>query len=116
MEKLHESDLLFEIYQVLHRLGMTSNYTGYFQMAYAVYLVVRSPQRLLHVTKWLYPEVAQQFHTTRFAVERNIRFAIGVIRKANTPLLAQLTGGAETLTNAQFLSILAAYFLPNYAA
>ena len=48
-----------DIYDLLYRLGATANYTGFFHMAYAVWLCVEQPDRLLLVTKWLYPEVAK---------------------------------------------------------
>ena len=48
-----------KVYDLLYRLGATANYTGFFHMAYAVWLCVEQPDRLLLVTKWLYPEVAK---------------------------------------------------------
>lgn len=47
------------IYDLLYRLGVTANYTGFFHTAYAVSLCIGRPDRLLLVTKWLYPEVAK---------------------------------------------------------
>ncbi len=73
------NDILAEIYDLLHRLGVTVNYTGFFQTAYAVYLIMENPKRLLLVTKWLYPEVAKQYKTNWKAVERNIRTAGSII-------------------------------------
>ena len=43
------------VYDLLYRLGITANYTGFFHSAYAVCLVLEQPERLLLVTKWLYP-------------------------------------------------------------
>ena len=51
------------IYDLLYRLGVTANYTGFFHTAYAVSLCIGRPDRLLLVTKWLYPEVAKQYLT-----------------------------------------------------
>ena len=47
------------VYDLLYQLGVTANYTGFFHAAYAVSLCVEQPDRLLLVTKWLYPEVAK---------------------------------------------------------
>ena len=58
-----------EIYNLLYQLGVTANYTGFFYTAYAVSLCAEQPDRLLLVTKWLYPEVARQYKTTWKAVE-----------------------------------------------
>lgn len=49
-----------EVYDLLYQLGVTANYTGFFHMACAVSLCAEQPDRLLLVTKWLYPEVAKR--------------------------------------------------------
>lgn len=41
-----------EIYETLLKLGVTSNYTGFFQAAYAIQICVERPERLLLVSKW----------------------------------------------------------------
>ena len=82
--------MYIEIYDLLYQLGITANYTGFFHMAYAVLLCMERPDRLLLVTKWLYPEVAKQYNTNWKAVERNIRTAGCVIWRENRPLLEQL--------------------------
>ena len=46
-----------EIYELLYRLGVTANYTGFFYTAYAVQLCAEHPDRLMLVTKWVYPDV-----------------------------------------------------------
>ena len=52
-----------KVYDLLYHLGVTANYTGFFHTAYAVSLCAEQPDRLLLVTKWLYPEVAKQYGT-----------------------------------------------------
>ncbi|WP_251319646.1 sporulation initiation factor Spo0A C-terminal domain-containing protein [Flintibacter muris] len=79
-----------EIYNLLYQLGVTANYTGFFYTAYAVSLCAEQPDRLLLVTKWLYPEVARQYKTTWKAVERNIRSVGVIIWQENRPLLEHL--------------------------
>ena len=54
---------LSEIYNLLYQLGITANYTGFFHTSYAVYLAAQQPDRLTLVTKWLYPDVAEQYAT-----------------------------------------------------
>ena len=107
-EKFCETD----IYDLLYRLGVTANYTGFFHTAYAVSLCMRQPDRLLLVTKWLYPEVAKRHKTNWKAVERENRF-----------LLEQLAGKplAQRPCTSQLLAILssaipAAYGLDEAAA
>ncbi len=78
------------IYDLLYHLGVTANYTGFFHTAYAVSLCAKQPDRLLMVTKWLYPAVAKQYRTNWKAVERNIRTVGGIIWRENRPLLEHL--------------------------
>lgn len=80
-------DMLSKIYDLSYQLGVTANYTGFFHTAYAVMLCLGQPDRLLLVTKWLYPEVAKQYRTNWKAVERNIRTTNDIIWRETRPLL-----------------------------
>ena len=62
-----------EIFSLLHRLGITPNYAGYFQTAQAVELCVEDPERLTLVTKLVYAEVGKRYGASWKTVERNIR-------------------------------------------
>lgn len=101
---------LAEAYGLLYRLGVTANYTGFFYTAYAAALCVEEPKRLLLVTKWLYPEVAKQYHTQWKTVERNIRLVGDIIWRENRPFLERLACRPleQKPRNAQLLAILAA--------
>jgi len=79
-----------QVYDILNRLGVTANYTGFFNMACAVSLCAEQPNRLLLVTKWLYPDVAKLCHTNWKAVERNIRTVGDIIWRENRALLEVL--------------------------
>ena len=61
------------ICDLLYQLGISANYKGFLHTAYAVSLCVEQQDRLLLVTKWLYPDVARKYGTNWKAVERNIR-------------------------------------------
>ena len=101
---------LTDVYDLLYRLGVTANYTGFFHTSYAVLLCLEQPDRLQLVTKWLYPEVAKHYQAKWTAVERNIRTVGGIIWRENRPLL-ELLGQKplhEKPRNAQLLAILAA--------
>ena len=67
-----EHQAIVDSYDLLYSLGATANHLGFFQTACAVRLAAQQPERLLLVTKWLYPEVAKHYHTNWRAVERNI--------------------------------------------
>ena len=86
--------VLTEIYDLLYRLGITANYTGFFHMGYAVKLCCERPERLLMVTKWVYPEVAKHYQTNGRAVERNIRTVGKVLWEQNRPGVPSLTNRA----------------------
>ena len=100
--------VLTEIYDLLYRLGITANYTGFFHMGYAVKLCCERPERLLMVTKWVYPEVAKHYQTNGRAVERNIRTVGKVLWEQNRPALEQLAGRplSDKPGNAQLLAML----------
>lgn len=108
--ELPELKLLVDtkIYELLYNLGVTANYTGFFHMAYAVSLCLEQPDRLLLVTKWLYPEVAKQYGTNWKAVEWNIRTASCIIWRKGRPLLEELAHRRleKKPRNTQMLSIL----------
>ena len=97
-----------DIYALLYRLGVTANYTGFFQTAFAVRLCMEQPERLLLVTKWVYPDVARQYKTNWKAVERNIRTVNGLVWEQNRPYLEELAGRKlpHKPSNAQLLAIL----------
>ncbi len=105
--------LLRRIKGLLKRLGLTPNYTGHYQTAYAVYMAIQDPQVLCLITKCLYPEVAKYCGVTDSAVERNIRTGAGIIWKYHAAELQALTETplTECPKNAQFLSILTEHFL-----
>ena len=102
-----------EIYDALCRLGITADYTGFFHASYAIHLAIEQPERLLMVTKWLYPDVARHYNTTWQAVERNIRTAAGIAWKQNPALLEKMAHGTLTRrpTASRFIAILTAYLV-----
>lgn len=102
---------LAPIYQILRQLGLSANYLGFYQMAWAVRQTREEPERLLLVTKTIYPSVARQFQTSWAAVERNLRTAVRIIWEARTPLLEELMGigNWERPCTARFLALLVAY-------
>ncbi|MCI8631282.1 MAG: sporulation protein [Firmicutes bacterium] len=100
-----------DIQDLLYRMGVTAKYIGFFHTACAVELAMEDPERLLLVTKWLYPDVAERYDTSWKSVERNIRTAANVAWQANPELLSEYAGFtlSERPCNSQFLAILANY-------
>lgn len=103
-----------DIFDLLYRLGVTANYTGFLHTAYAVSLCAEQPERLQLVTKWLYPEVAKQYGSSWQAVERNIRTVGDIIWRENRPLLEELAHRKleRKPPSAQLLAILGSVIEP----
>ncbi len=78
--------------RLLASLGVTANYTGFYYASYAVSLAARDSERLLFVTKSLYPDVAKHYKTSWKCVERNIRTVARISWEKNPSLLAKLAG------------------------
>ncbi len=106
------------IYDILRKLGLSANYLGFYQMAYALRLAQTEPERLLLVTKHIYPDVAKRCRTSLAAVERNLRTAVKVIWKEDTPLLRKVMGEGswEKPSTARFLALLTTYLSEKEAA
>lgn len=102
-----------EIYRFLLLLGITPNYLGFYQTAYAVALCIKEPERLISITKSLYPDVAKYFHTSTGSVERNIRTVAKISWDSHSKVLSELSSDClqKQPTAAQFLSLVVFYFL-----
>ena len=100
-----------EINELLYRLGVTANYTGFFHTSYAIKLCVERQDRLVQVTKMVYPEVAKEYNTNWKAVERNIRTACQRAWRVNRKHLSDLAGYPLYAPPAasDFISIIAAH-------
>lgn len=75
---------------LLRRLGVTENYKGFHYAAYAAALCALEQDRLLLVTRLIYPDVARRFETTWQTVEHNLRTAISIAWETNSAYLASL--------------------------
>ena len=116
---LHEEfPAMEQIYDILFRLGINRNYIGFYYVSYGVWLCVRQPERLLLVTKWLYPDVAAHFGTNWKAVEHALRTVVTTVWRNNPALLETLAGKplSEKPCSSKFLSILTVWLFPQAAA
>ncbi len=57
-------------------LGIHATYKGYHFLVMALELTLEDDDRLLYVTKNLYPTVAHHYHTTIECVDRNLRTVV----------------------------------------
>lgn len=75
----HPNSQLTEIYQMLYQFGLRADCAGFFFLSYAVYLSVCQPNRLLFPSKWVFPAIAQHYHTTVPAVRSGIHSVSGKV-------------------------------------
>ena len=88
----NDPDITGEIYSLLYGLGVRADTVAFFHTAYAVRLASEQPEKLLFVTKWLYPEVAKHYGTNWKAVERNIRRVARTVWEQRPEVLSLLAG------------------------
>ena len=80
-----------EIYGLLRGLGLRADSSWFFHVSYAVYLTARRPDRTVLAEQWLYPAVAQHYHTCIFDVERSICFAVDRVWETEREALRSIT-------------------------
>lgn len=108
-----QNSLHTDITNIISEIGIPAHIKGYKYIREAITLVYNNFGILGSVTKVLYPEVADKFHTTPSRVERAIRHAIEIswIRgKADT--INQLFGYTVNIskckpTNSEFIAMVA---------
>ncbi|MCB2339269.1 sporulation transcription factor Spo0A [Clostridium estertheticum] len=71
-------DMIGQITNIIHEIGIPANLKGYMFVREAINMVVKDIDLLSSVTKELYPLVGEKFNTTASRVERAIRHAIEV--------------------------------------
>ena len=118
MKHPRDPEITSAIYSILYDLGVSAETTSFFHTAYAIRLATEDPQKLLLVTKWLYPEVARHYHTNWHAVERNIRTIVHLAWMRKPKHLEALAGRPllDKPTSSQFLTILSNSLIQNHAA
>jgi two-component system response regulator (stage 0 sporulation protein A) len=73
-----EENLEALVTNVIHEVGVPAHIKGYQYLREAIILVVNDIDVINQITKQLYPQIADKFHTTPSRVERAIRHAIEV--------------------------------------
>lgn len=101
-----------QINELVYSLYITPRYLGCRYLCYALELCMQNEDYLLRIWKWLYPEIAEKFNTSRSNVEHNIRTAIiAGWKKGGKNRLQELCTYKLTSipTNNEFLCILVNY-------
>lgn len=97
--------------------GILPHLSGYKYVVYAIMLIIINGTKARQLTKEVYPKVGEKFGATGGAVERAIRHALneachtGKISKINNLIEAEVYKKNETLSNGQFIFLVADRFL-----
>ena len=76
--KKNEENLEALVTNVIHEVGVPAHIKGYQYLREAIIMVIKNIDMINQITKQLYPEIAERYHTTPSRVERAIRHAIEV--------------------------------------
>lgn len=100
-----------KIFGIIRRLGVTSNYKGYFFVADAIQLAMQNQGRPLQITKDIYPVLAKKHNTNPLSIEHNIRTVVNVCWETNRKELAEIAGFPLSYkpTNSEFIDMVAFY-------
>jgi len=71
-------DMITEITNIIHEIGIPAHIKGYMYLREAISMVVNDIELLSAITKELYPSIGKKFNTTASRVERAMRHAIEV--------------------------------------
>lgn len=103
----------YTITEIMHQIGFPAHIRGYQYLREAILRVMDNMDMINAVTKELYPEVAEKFHTTSSRVERAIRHAIDVAwNRGDIEILQQYFGSKHSNiknkpTNSELIAMIA---------
>lgn len=88
-----DAEIEKEVSEILHKLQIPTHFKGYTYLRRAIVLCVQEPALINEVTRGLYPKVAEEYDSTKYRVERAMRFAIETAwNKGEVDYLHQLMG------------------------
>ncbi len=97
---------------ILNIIGIPHRLKGYNFLREAVLLTIQDADMISHVTKKLYPAVAEKFNTTPNCIDRNIRHALNITWKRREMLVLEKFIGHGKLvltskpTNSEFIAVI----------
>ena len=112
-ETKNEEALEALVTNVIHEVGVPAHIKGYQYLREAIMMVVNNIDIINQITKQLYPEIAQKYHTTPSRVERALRHAIEVAwSRGKMDTIYSLFGytinsGKGKPTNSEFVALIA---------
>ena len=103
---------------ILQRIGISKKLSGYGYLVRVANLYIEDPR---NINKILYPMVAEEFHTTTKAVERDIRYAIhSSWEKCSTQTKEEVFGDSNIIylnkapSTSQFMSLMKKTLSPQH--
>ena len=112
-DKKNEDSLEALVTNVIHEVGVPAHIKGYQYLREAIMMVVNDIDIINQITKQLYPEIAQKYHTTPSRVERAIRHAIEVAWGRGEPSVVEnifgytVSASKGKPTNSEFIATIA---------
>ncbi len=106
-------DLEIKVTDIIHEFGVPAHIKGYLYLREAIMMVYHEIELLGHVTRKLYPRIAEKYRTTPSRVERAIRHAIEVAwNRGNLESIEKVFGYTVNLdrtkpTNSEFIAMIA---------
>ena len=117
---LFDSTLENDVTKMIRSIGIPAHIKGYQYIREGIILSIKDPETLNYITKYLYPTIAQKYHTTTSSVERAIRHAIEVAwNRGKLDTMENLFGysvnsGKGKPTNSEFIALIADKFRLEY--
>ena len=112
-KKQSEENLEALVTNLIHEVGVPAHIKGYQYLREAIMMVVNDIDIINQITKQLYPDIADKFHTTPSRVERAIRHAIEVAwGRGQTEAVENIFGYTVSAakgkpTNSEFIAMIA---------
>ena len=111
-DKRSEEGLEALVTNMIHEVGVPAHIKGYQYLREAIMMVINDIDIINQITKQLYPEIAQKYHTTPSRVERAIRHAIEVAWGRGEPAVVESIFGYTVSaargkpTNSEFIAMI----------
>lgn len=112
-KKKDQENLEALVTNVIHEVGVPAHIKGYQYLREAIMMVVNNIDIINQITKQLYPDIANKYHTTPSRVERAIRHAIEVAwTRGQTETVENIFGYTISAakgkpTNSEFIAMIA---------
>lgn len=112
-KKKDQENLEALVTNVIHEVGVPAHIKGYQYLREAIMMVVNNIDIINQITKQLYPDIANKYHTTPSRVERAIRHAIEVAwTRGQTETVESIFGYTISAakgkpTNSEFIAMIA---------